>query len=152
MIGPLVYCGVVASLIWLVAAILLIAAEAASGDFFLLMLGGGALAAAGVSLVGTPVWVDGVVFALVSVLLIFVVRPALLRKFAQTPMLTTNADALSGKQALVLEEVGEHAGQVKLSGEVWTARPLDASQVYPPGTSVTVVKIDGATAIVWKEP
>ena len=45
----LVYAGVVASLIWLVAAILLVAAEAASGDFFLLMLGGGALAAAGVS-------------------------------------------------------------------------------------------------------
>lgn len=140
-----------APLIWLVAAILLVAAEAASGDFFLLMLGGGALGAAGASMIGTPVWADGVVFAVVSILLIFLVRPALLRRFARTPIHATNVSALPGKHALVLEEVNEHAGQVKLAGEVWTARPADPEQVYAPGTNVTVVEISGATAIVGKE-
>jgi membrane protein implicated in regulation of membrane protease activity len=52
----------------------------------------------------------------------------------------------------VLEEVAEHAGQIKLAGEVWTARPLDSSEVYPPGTTVTVMEIDGATAVVWRGP
>ena len=59
---------------------------------------------------------------------------------------------MAGKQALVLEEVGAHAGQVKLDGDVWTARPLDVTEVYPPGTTVTVMEIDGATAVVWRGP
>ncbi|MFC7450382.1 NfeD family protein [Rhodococcus daqingensis] len=142
-----------AALIWLIAGVLLAAAEVLSGDFFLLMLAGGALAAAGVSAVTDwPVWIDAVVFGVVSLALVLGVRPALLRRFAKPPLLPTNVEALPGKQALVLEEVAEHAGQIKLDGEVWTARPLDRSEVYPPGTTVTVMEIDGATAVVWRGP
>ncbi|MGW0042074.1 NfeD family protein [Rhodococcus sp. NPDC003348] len=142
-----------AAVIWLVAGVLLAAAEAATGDFFLLMLAGGALATAGVSAVTDfPVWIDAVIFALVSLVLILGVRPALLRRFATPPVLPTNTAALPGKHALVLEEVSEHQGQVKLGGEVWTARPLDHTEVYPPGTTVTVMEIDGATAVVWRGP
>jgi membrane protein implicated in regulation of membrane protease activity len=36
---------------------------------------------------------------------------------------------------------------VKLNGEVWSAR-VDAAQAIPPGTEVTVSRIDGATAVV----
>ena len=65
-----------AALIWLVAALGLAGAEALTGDMFLLMLGGGALAAAGTSwLFDWPVWADGLVFLVVSVLLL-VRRPA----------------------------------------------------------------------------
>ena len=46
--------------------------------------------------------------------------------------------------------MGEHSGQVKLDGEVWTARPYDTTEVYPPGTKVTVMEINGATAVVWR--
>ncbi|WP_027501897.1 NfeD family protein [Rhodococcus sp. UNC363MFTsu5.1] len=142
-----------AALVWLIAGVLLAAAEALSGDFFLLMLAGGAFAAAGVSAVTDwPVWIDAVVFGVVSLALVVGVRPALLRRFAKPPLLPTNVEALTGKHALVLEEVAEHAGQIKLGGEVWTARPLDSSDVYPPGTTVTVMEIDGATAVVWRGP
>ncbi|GAA4474331.1 NfeD family protein [Rhodococcus olei] len=142
-----------AALVWLVAGVLLAAAEAATGDFFLLMLAGGALVTAGVSAVtDAPVWIDAVVFAVVSLALVVGVRPALLRRFAKPPMLATNTAALPGKHALVLEEVSEHRGQVKLDGEVWTARPLDHTEVYPPGTTVTVMEINGATAVVWRGP
>ncbi|TSD95347.1 NfeD family protein [Skermania sp. ID1734] len=141
------------ALIWLVAGVLLAAAEALTGDFFLLMLAGGALATAGFSgITDAAVWVDAIVFAVVSVALVLGVRPMLLRRFAAPPHTPTNVAALPGKQALVLEEVAEHAGRVKLDGDVWTARPLDATEVYPPGTTVTVMKIDGATAVVWKGP
>jgi len=143
----------VAALIWLVAGVLLAAAEVLTGDFFLLMLAGGALSAAGVSAVTDfPVWGDAIVFAVVSIGLLVLVRPMLLRRFANPPALPTGIDALEGKQALVLEEVGMHEGQVKLDGEVWTARPLDATEVYPPGSTVTVMEIDGATAVVWRGP
>ena len=50
----------------------------------------------------------------------------------------------------MLEPVSRHHGQVKLDGEVWTARPYQDDEVYQPGDQVTVMHIDGATAVVWK--
>ncbi len=40
---------------------------------------------------------------------------------------------------------------MKLDGQVWTARPLNDGDVFEPGDSVTVVQIDGATAVVFKD-
>ena len=140
-----------AALIWLIAALALAGAEALTGDLFLLMLGGGALAAAGSSLIFGPVlWIDGAVFAVVSVLLLVLVRPALRRHFQSGTGLPEPARALEGKNALVLDRVGRHEGQVKLDGEIWTARPYNDDDVFEPGDHVTVVHIDGATAVVSK--
>lgn len=140
------------AIVWLVAGILLVAAEAATGDLFLLMLGSAALATAGVvGLTEFPLWADGVIFTALAVLLLVVVRPPLKRRFSGAAPTATNVAALMGKKALVLAEVNVHAGQIKLDGDVWTARPFDETQVYEPGDSVTVMRIDGATAVVWKE-
>ena len=145
--------GCVAAIVWLVAGILLAAAEMFIGELTLLMLGSAALLTAGVSFLAdtTPV-VDAVVFAVSAVVLLLGVRPVLLRRFGTPPPTLTNADALPGKTARVLEPVGEHGGLVKLGGEVWTARSLDPGEQYPEGATVYVMKIDGATAVVWKGP
>ncbi|HYJ54955.1 MAG TPA: NfeD family protein [Mycobacterium sp.] len=138
-------------LIWLIAALALAGAEALTGDLFLLMLSGGALAAAGSSwLLDWPIWADGLVFLLFSVLLLAGVRPALRRRLNSGPGLPERAKALEGKSALVLDRVARHEGQVKLDGEVWTARPYNENDVYDAGDQVTVVHIDGATAVVSK--
>ncbi|MFC4373732.1 NfeD family protein [Nocardia halotolerans] len=142
-----------AAIVWLIAGIVLAAAEMLTGDLTLLMLGAAALGTAGVSAAtDLPVWGDALVFAAVSGVLFLGVRPALRRRFGTPPPNPTNADALPGKTALVLEEVAEYSGRVKLDGEVWTARPLDPNESYEPGVSVYVMKIDGATAVVWKGP
>lgn len=142
-----------AALIWLIFALGLAGAEALTGDMFLIMLSGGALAAAGSSwLLGLPVWADGVVFLVVSVLLLILVRPALRRRLVAGKNLPEPAKALEGKHALVLDRVSTHQGQVKLDGEVWTARPYNEDEVYEPGDQVTVMHIDGATAVVWRNP
>ncbi len=142
-----------AAVIWLIAGILLAAAEVATGDFFLLMLSGGALAAAGFAAVTDgPVWLDAVVFAVVSVGLVAGVRPPLLRKLRQGPILPTNTAALLGKRATVLERVDAQGGQVKLGGDVWTARAHVDSAVFEPGRTVIVLEIDGATAVISEEP
>ena len=136
-------------LIWLIAALGLAGAEALTGDLFLLMLSGGALAAVGSSLIFDNSSIDGIVFLVVSVLLLVVgaagVETALHRghRAAGPP-----EKALEGKSAMVLDRVGRHEGQVKLDNEVWTARPLNDDDVYEPGDHVTVVRIDGATAVV----
>jgi membrane protein implicated in regulation of membrane protease activity len=139
------------ALIWLIAALGLAGAEALTGDLFLLMLSGGALAAAGsAAAFDWPIWADGAVFLVVALLLLVLVRPALRRRFAAGTGLPEPMKALEGKSALVLDRVGRHEGQVKLEGEVWTARPLDDNDVYEPGDHVTVMHIDGATAVVYK--
>jgi membrane protein implicated in regulation of membrane protease activity len=137
-------------LLWLIAAVALAGAEALTGDLFLLMLSGGALAAVGSSLLIDNLVVDGVVFAVVSILLLVAVRPALRRRFAAGTGLPEGVKALEGKNALVLDRVSRSDGRVKLDGEVWTARPLSDDDVYEPGEHVTVMHIDGATAVVFK--
>jgi membrane protein implicated in regulation of membrane protease activity len=140
-----------AAVIWLIVALGLAGAEALTGDMSLLMLGGGALAAAGSSwLLDLPVWAGGAVFLVVSVLLLVLVRPALRRRLTSAREIRIGLQALEGKSALVLDRVARDEGQVKLDGQVWTARPLNDSDVFEPGEMVTVMHIDGATAVVWK--
>jgi membrane protein implicated in regulation of membrane protease activity len=140
-----------AAVIWLIVAFGLAGAEALTGDMFMLMLSGGALAAAGSSwLLNLPIWADGAVFLVVSVLLLILVRPTLRRHLTPAKGLPTGIKALEGKSALVLDRVTHDEGQVKVDGQVWTARPMNDGDVFEPGERVTVMHIDGATAVVWK--
>jgi membrane protein implicated in regulation of membrane protease activity len=136
---------------WLIFALALAGAEALTGDMFLLMLGGGALAAAATAwLTDWPILGDGVVFLLVSVLLVVLVRPAVRRRMTPEKVPPMGIKALEGKRAMVLDRVARDEGQVKLDGQVWTARPLNDADVYEPGEAVTVMHIDGATAVVFR--
>ena len=139
------------AVIWLIFALVLAGAEALTGDMFLLMLGGGALAASLTRwLMGWPIWADGAVFLIVSVLLLVLVRPAVRRRLTPARGLPTGIEALEGKSAVVLDRVARDEGQVKLDGQVWTARPFNDADVYEPGESVTVMHIAGATAVVFR--
>ncbi len=139
------------ALSWLIFALALAAAEALTGDMFLLMLGGGALAASATAWVTDwPILGDGAVFLIVSVLLVVLVRPALRRRLTPAAGAQMGIKALEGKEALVLDRVARDQGQVKLDGQVWTARPLNEGDVYEPGDSVIVMHIDGATAVVFR--
>ncbi|GAB3484372.1 NfeD family protein [Amycolatopsis cihanbeyliensis] len=141
-----------AALIWLIIGVALIVAEVLSGDFVLLMLGLGALAGAGSAALTGNAFVDVAVFAVASIGLLVLARPALKRRFLSGPGVKTNADALVGANAIVLSTVDTHGGQVKLAGDVWSARSFLEGQVIQPGASVTVVEIAGATAVVSAEP
>ena len=141
-----------AALIWLVIGIALIAAEVLSGDLMLLMLGIGALAGAGASVFTDSVIIDVIVFAGVSIGLVVLARPALKRRYLETGGTKTNVEALIGSQAVALSAVDAHGGQVKLAGGVWSARNFVDGAVIPEGSTVTVVEISGATAIVSEEP
>ena len=51
----------------------------------------------------------------------------------------------------MLEEVDADRGLVKIDGELWTARAFDGTEKYLPGERVRVIKVKGATAIVWRD-
>src|SRR5260370_10503938 len=77
------------------------------------------------------------------------VRPIAIRHIKQPPALRTGTAALVGRSAIVLEEVTEHSGRVRIGGEEWSSRAYDESLVIPVGAKVDVMQIDCATAVVY---
>jgi membrane protein implicated in regulation of membrane protease activity len=77
------------------------------------------------------------------------VRPIAMRHIKQPPPLRTGVAALVGRSAIVLEEITEHSGRIRIGGEEWSSRPYDDSLVIPVGTKVDVMQIQGATALVY---
>jgi membrane protein implicated in regulation of membrane protease activity len=135
-------------LVWLIVAGVLGVAEVLSLTLVLGMLAVAAVAGAGVAAVGGPAALQVVVAAVIAVLLLGVVRPVARRHRGMPPSIRTGADALVGRQALVLEPVDRNGGRVKIGGEIWTARAYDEAQVIPAGHTVDVLRIEGATALV----
>jgi membrane protein implicated in regulation of membrane protease activity len=138
-----------AALLWLIIGVILVLAEMLSGAFVLVMLGGAALVAALVASIGAGALVSGIVFAAVAAGGITLARPALVRHMHLGEHVKTNIDALVGGKAVVVATVNAHTGQVKINGEVWSARSYDETEVLEPGRSVTIMNISGATAVVW---
>ena len=138
-------------LIWLIAAGVLAIAEALSLDLFLIMLAGAALATAGVAALGAPVVLQVGVFAITALGLVAVVRPLAHRRLRQelSSGERTGIEALKGRNAVVVRTVDQHGGRVKLAGEEWSAEAYDPTQVLPVGSTVQVMDIRGATAVVW---
>jgi membrane protein implicated in regulation of membrane protease activity len=60
-------------------------------------------------------------------------------------------EAIEGAEALVIEDIDENNGQIKIDGEIWNARPYDALQSFEKGTRVRVIEVKGATALVWRD-
>ena len=140
------------SMWWFVGAILLAVAEIFTLDLTLLMCSGGALAGGAVGLLGGSWWLAASVAIVTAGLLLFALRPFLLKSLRKrTPLIETNSAALPGKDAKALTEVTHLKGRVKIGGEVWTARTDADAAVIAEGDTVTVVRIHGATAVVAKK-
>jgi membrane protein implicated in regulation of membrane protease activity len=135
---------------WLGVAIVLGIVETASLDLVFLMLAVGAAGGAAAAALGAPFVVQILVAVLGSAALLGVVRPIAQRHLTSAPALTTGTDALVGRQAIVVTPVDRFSGQVKLAGELWTARTFDEHDVIPAGSPVDVYAIEGATAIVYR--
>ncbi|WP_327011915.1 NfeD family protein [Dactylosporangium sp. NBC_01737] len=139
-------------IVWLVVGAALIVAEIFTTTFVLLMFGLGAFAAAGAAALGAGVPVQAAVFAVVSALSFLAVRPTLTRYMRRDVRDTQmGVEALEGSMALVIEAVDHDSGQIKIDGEMWRARPYDATQTFAVGDRVRVIEIKGATAMVWKD-
>jgi membrane protein implicated in regulation of membrane protease activity len=134
--------------LWMIAAGVLAVGEMFTLGFFAGPVAIAAVIAAIVALAGAGVALQWVVFIAVSAASLAVLRP-IARRHLRTPMqLRSGTAALVGRPATVLERVDGHGGQVKLAGEIWSARSFDEDQVFEPGTRVEVLQIDGATALV----
>jgi membrane protein implicated in regulation of membrane protease activity len=136
-------------LIWLVAAVLLGVAEIFTLTAALGVLGAAALAPAALALLGLPLPVQLVAFAVASTAGVLLVRPVALRHMNKPQLERFGVDALVGRRAFVVREVTDRDGLVRIDGDEWTARPFDDTTVIPEGAAVSVMRISGTTAYVY---
>ncbi|HEU4347897.1 MAG TPA: NfeD family protein [Actinoplanes sp.] len=142
------------AVLWIVLAIALAIGEAFTATFLIIFFAAGALAAAGAAALGAPLLLQAIVFAVVSGLSVGAIRPIIVKhqrsalESGETPF---GVEAIEGSTATVIEEVDAEHGLVKMDGELWTARAFDHTEKYLPGQRVRVIKVKGATAIVWRD-
>ena len=133
---------------WILLALILAAGEVMTLGFFLAPFAAGALLGAAADLAGAGSVVAVLVFLISSGLFFGLLRPVARRHLRTPAQLRTGTAALVGKTATVTARVDDAGGAVKLDGEIWTARPYDADEVYETGSRVHVIEIRGATALV----
>jgi membrane protein implicated in regulation of membrane protease activity len=138
-------------LIWAIVALALAVGEVFTpGLFFLGPVALAALASMIVALVGGGAVVQLVVFIAGSVASVGLIRPIAKAHLRVPAALRTGTAALTGAKAVVLQRVDTDGGRVRIGGEEWSARAYMEGQVFEPGDRVEVVKIEGATALVYQ--
>ena len=138
--------------VWLGLSMVLGVAELASLDLVLLMLAVGALAGMGAALLDLAVWLQILAAAAASIAMLAFVRPSFVKRLHSGPDLQHGFTGLVGTEGVAVAEVTAQGGQIKLAGEIWTARPYDEYAVIPVGAKVQVFEIRGATAYVHEVP
>ena len=99
---------------------------------------------------GTSLIIQILIFAVISLVLLFTTRPVALKHFKLSDMEKTNVESLVGKQVIVSETIDnlKATGQVKVNGLEWTARAADETDIIPQGTEVTINEVSGVKLIV----
>ena len=101
------------------------------------------------ALFNVNIWIQLIVFVVVSILALVLLRPVLSR-YIKPRKVSTNYDAVIGKMAVVTEEITENKwGHVSVQGIDWSAVSEDGTPIEA-GTQVTVLAVEGAKLIVKK--
>ena len=136
-------------IVWLIVAAVLGVAELLTTTFAFGLIAAAAVVAAVIGAFHISLPLQLAAFVVAAGAGLGFVRPIALRHLKQPPVLRTGTAALVGRSAIVLGEVTEHGGRVRIDGEEWSSRPYDESLVIPVGAKVDVMQIKGATALVY---
>ena len=134
--------------LWVVLAAVLAIGEVLTLSFLLGLIAVAAIAAGLVAAVGGGLVIQLIVFIAGAIASLAVIRPVAKRHLRTPAQLRTGTAALVGAKGVVTERVDDLSGQVKIGGEIWSARSYDDDDSFEPGARVEVMKIEGATALV----
>lgn len=140
---------------WIVLALLFVIIELLTLEFTFLMLAGGTLLGGlGVNLLAGPWWLQVLAAAAISALLLFTIRPLLLRALHRSSALQpTNVDALYGMGGRLTTPFVEHVASVRLdNGELWSVTPSPGSDALAVGDRVVVTAVRGAMVEIAADP
>ena len=140
--------GMTITTLWLVVMVLFLMVEAATVGLVCIWFAVGSLAALIAALLGAEIWLQIVLFLVVSAVALYFTRP-LAKKYVNAKVEPTNADMVIGKECRVTEAIDNIAGTgaVYVDGKTWTARS-ESDEVIPEGTLVTAKSIKGVKLIV----
>ena len=135
-------------IMWLVLLILFLVAEGATAAVTTIWFAIGAIVAMFAAIFGAEIWLQAVLFAVVSVICLLSLRPVL-KKYLEPKKVKTNIDAIMGKQGVVLEKIDNlnGAGTLKIDGMEWTARSATGETIEK-DTVIIVEKIEGVKVLV----
>ena len=125
--------------------------EAASVSLVSIWFAAGSLGALVASALNTPLWVQILVFLVLSGALLACLRP-FAKKFIKPKITATNTDSVIGSAGFVTEDIDNLSarGQVKLGGMFWSARSTSGNPICK-DTKVTVDRIEGVKVFVSPE-
>lgn len=137
------------SIYWLIALAIFIVIEIITLGLTTIWFAGGALVAFIASIFGVDLLVQVIIFAAVSVILLYFTRPIAV-KYVNNKTVKTNYESLIGQEARVLTTIDNfHSeGSADLNGQEWSARAKNDKEIIEPNTKVTVVDIVGVKLIV----
>ena len=134
--------------LWLIAAGVFFVVEIATTGFLIFWLGIGSLLAMVTSFITDSIIAQTIVFVVSSCVLIPLTKP-LADKFSGKKAVPTNSYSLINKHGIVTVDINpiEAVGQVKVNGEIWSAKTDDGTTISK-GTEIEVIKIDGVKLVV----
>ena len=138
--------------VWLFILVAAIVVEASTVSLVSLWFVPSACIAMILALCEVKLWIQLTVFFAVFLLLMIILRPVF-KKNMGLRIVPTNANTLIGAQAVVIEQIDnlQAKGQVKVRGQIWTARSADENLIYETGAVVTVLAIEGVKLICTHE-
>ena len=137
------------AIIWLGLLIVFLVVEAVCAVHLVsIWFAAGTLAALTVYALGGPLWLQILLFAVISIGLLAALWP-LTKKYLNPKHTSTNIDSVIGSMGLVTASIDNVAavGQVKLGAMEWTARSTSGAPISA-GTMVKVDKIEGVKVFV----
>ena len=136
------------AIIWLVLMVIFLVAEALTVSMVSLWFAAGAVVALLLSLLKIQIWVQVVLFFVVSGVLLACLRP-MVRRHVAPKIVPTNVDAIVGTRGLVTAEIDTvcAAGQVKVNGMEWSARST-TGEIIPEGALVRIERVEGVKVFV----
>lgn len=138
------------TVIWIAAIVVFGIAEAATAGLVSIWFVGGSAAALIAAAFDGPLWLQGVLFLLVSAALLVATRP--LARRMREKVVPTNADRVLHHNARVTETIdnAHSTGAVYIDGKTWTARSEDGT-VIAKDTMAEVVRMEGVKLYVVPE-
>ena len=137
------------TIFWLIAFILFVVGEAVTVGLVSIWFAVGSLGALLTAALGGGLWLQIVVFLILSALSLMLLKPLSRKWMAGHKAARTNADRVIGETALVTEDIDNTmaTGQVQVDGQIWTARSAHGV-VIPAGSRVKVLSIQGVKVMV----
>ena len=135
--------------VWLGILIIAFISEIATTALVTVWFMPGALVALILSAMDLPIWVQVLVFAVISVIMLLLSKTIFKKYIRKKPIEKTNSDALVGKNAIVTEEIDNLQGRglVKINSQIWSARSADNTKKIEKGNIVEIVGIEGVKLI-----